>query len=845
MRVISPLDHALPAPATLIGMVLALLGLTVTSGWLLHVPMMVEIKSGLVPMVFNTGLCFFLAGCALYSLASTHRNALTLRTAVGIFLALLGVATFLEFLTDRGIGIDLVGLHTWYDYGNTRPGRMAPNTALGFVLAGLTILLNDRVDRQSRAIGVVLMTFSLLAIGLTGLVGYLIAPDLLFGWARSARMALHTACGMILCAIGLWLSWSKRDWYLSHSYFREADKIRFLGAAILTVVTVTVGLVGFVLLQNSLEKTLEDGLEVVTRNRGPWFRLISNETATRASSAVRLTGFEDASRTLLQNAPANKLDTPISQPAVAGEPTLNRLGSVLLAQGYTGVGVLDAQGVLRYTAGSFNLQPELQSAAVPGGAALVWDQRMLTRTHVALQDGARSLGQIVVDQPAQELQQTLFNSSRLGSTGEIVACILKDGAIACFPSTRHTAPFVVPLRGPNRAPLPVQFAIAGKQGIVHAVDYRGHNVVAAYGPLAPGLGFVAKQDATEIYGVISAALTIGAPIILVITALGVMLLYSQLQPLATSMRASELAALEKELEMHTIMDAAGDGILTTDQRGRIQSANPAACRIFGRDVTQLTGTSIVALMPPELRRQQIRSIAQFMHGGLSKLVGTPNIELVGRHGTAQNFPLELTVNEVPRPQPHGGQRLFVGVMRDITERKDAERRLSDLAQYDALTGLPNRALFMDRLSTALSRSVRSSAPFALMFLDLDGFKRINDTLGHQAGDELLIQFAHRLITLVRKTDTVARLAGDEFTVIVEVLTQPQQDAAAVAEKIVASMQQPFQVAGQQVMVTVSVGVVLHDAMTAAEQPDMAELLRRADAEMYGAKHAGKNTYRMA
>ena len=252
-----------------------LLGLMVTSGWLLHVPIMVEIKSGLVPMVFNTGLCFLLARSAILTMRLPQPGALLLRHVAGIVLILLCGASLIEFVFDRAIGIDLAGLHTWYDYGNTRPGRMVPNTALGFILAGAVIVLTDRVDRQSSAIAVVVLTFSMLAIGLTGLVGYLLAPDLLFGWARSARMALHTAGGMILCAIGLWLSWARRDWYLSRSYFRDDDKIRFLGAAILTVVTITVGLVGFVLLQNSLEKTLESALEVAVHNRGPWYRLVS------------------------------------------------------------------------------------------------------------------------------------------------------------------------------------------------------------------------------------------------------------------------------------------------------------------------------------------------------------------------------------------------------------------------------------------------------------------------------------------------------------------------------------------------------------------------------------------
>ena len=444
-----------------------------------------------------------------------------------------------------------------------------------------------------------------------------------------------------------------------------------------------------------------------------------------------------------------------------------------------------------------------------------------------------------------DFEKILFDSERLGTTGEIVACFLKYDVIACFPGNRHTAPFMFAQRSLQGASPPVELAIGGRSDVTRALDYRGNNVVAAYAPLVPGLGFVAEQDATEVYGVIRSALATGTPIILMIAVLGVVLLYSQLQLLATSIRASELAASEKELEIHTIMDAAGDGILTTDQRGWIQSVNAPACRIFAQSAGALIGTSIIDLMPADMRRSQMRSIAQCMRGGPLRQAGAPNIELIGRRTDGTVFPLELTVNQAPRQGPQSGLRLFVGVMRDISERKEAERRLSDLAQYDGLTGLPNRSLFMDRLETALLRSGRSSAAFALMFLDLDGFKQINDTLGHAAGDELLVHFAQRLCALVRKTDTVARVAGDEFTVVLEVLTQPEIDARAVAEKIIASMQHPFVVAGCEVLVTVSIGVVLHDSYFAASQPDAADLLRRADRAMYAAKHAGKNAFRMA
>jgi len=177
----------------------------------------------------------------------------------------------------------------------------------------------------------------------------------------------------------------------------------------------------------------------------------------------------------------------------------------------------------------------------------------------------------------------------------------------------------------------------------------------------------------------------------------------------------------------------------------------------------------------------------------------------------------------------------IGYGLDITDRKRAELRLAHLALHDALTGLPNRALFLDRLQHALDRAGRTSRQVAVLFVDLDRFKGVNDALGHEAGDSLLQQVAERLQSCVRSSDTLARLAGDEFTVLLEDVADVHE-AQAVAERIRAALQQPFLVAGQQLAVTASVGV----ALSGPETRQAEELLRRSDAAMYRAKSSGRN-----
>ncbi len=185
----------------------------------------------------------------------------------------------------------------------------------------------------------------------------------------------------------------------------------------------------------------------------------------------------------------------------------------------------------------------------------------------------------------------------------------------------------------------------------------------------------------------------------------------------------------------------------------------------------------------------------------------------------------------------GDGNLLTRSLRYAIERKQVEERLAYLAQYDHLTGLANRSLFKDRLSQALARADRSQQLVALMFLDLDNFKVINDTLGHDAGDVLLQAVAERLRQCVRKTDTVARLGGDEFTVILEGLTSTDSPVT-VAQKIINCLAPPFHVGGREVFITTSIGVTIYPLDT----DNAKDLLKFADRSMYQAKEQGCNNY---
>jgi diguanylate cyclase (GGDEF)-like protein len=195
------------------------------------------------------------------------------------------------------------------------------------------------------------------------------------------------------------------------------------------------------------------------------------------------------------------------------------------------------------------------------------------------------------------------------------------------------------------------------------------------------------------------------------------------------------------------------------------------------------------------------------------------------------------------PMLDKGEVVQLAVTRDITERKQAEDRIEELAFFDQLTGLPNRTLLMDRLKQAMTASSRNDSHGALLFIDLDHFKTLNDTLGHDMGDLLLKQVAQRLTLCVREGDTVARLGGDEFVVMLANLSASERDAAtgieAVAEKVLAALNQTYQLNNVAFHSTASIGVTLFRGRIAS----IDDLMKQADLAMYKAKETGRNTFR--
>lgn len=309
---------------------------------------------------------------------------------------------------------------------------------------------------------------------------------------------------------------------------------------------------------------------------------------------------------------------------------------------------------------------------------------------------------------------------------------------------------------------------------------------------------------------------------------------AELQRANRHLKGEVLERRRAEGEMRKLSSAvtqAAEPVMITDTRGVIEFVNPAFEEMTGYTAEEAVGQTPSILRSDQHDREFFSDLWRTIQAG-EVFEGV----LVNRRKDGSNYHEELII--APLKDDEGEITHFIATGKDISERIRAQQQLQQLAHHDNITGLPNRVLLMDRLDRTLTRARRNESGFAVMFLDLDGFKAINDTLGHHVGDEMLKIVGHRLQDAVRAEDTVARMGGDEFAMILEDVTDPQ-DAHSVANKVLEKLAQPIELENKPLYVTGSIGICVYPQ----DGDSVAELLRRADSAMYAAKRDGKNTSR--
>lgn len=301
------------------------------------------------------------------------------------------------------------------------------------------------------------------------------------------------------------------------------------------------------------------------------------------------------------------------------------------------------------------------------------------------------------------------------------------------------------------------------------------------------------------------------------------------------------------LRLQGIIESAMDAIISIDEKHRIVIFNSAAEAMFGHAREQVLGQPISMLMPTQHRAAYDREIDAFARSGRSNGSMTRPGQRNALHADGHQFPIEGAISQVTTD----GRKTYTVVIRDITARVEAQRalelshhaleqanaQLAGMAHHDALTGLPNRVLLADRMQQALAQMGRRDRALAVAFLDLDGFKSVNDRYGHAAGDQFLVTMARRFKAVLRDGDTLARVGGDEFVALLVDLDKAV-DVEPLLQRLLDAVQQPVELEGATVVASTSIGVVLSPSEPA--EPEL--LIRHADKAMYQAKQAGKNRW---
>jgi len=805
-----------------IGSVLLLMGGLFMFGWLLRTPEILRPFPGIL-MVFNTALCFALAGLALLAdgLADSRRRPI--QSALGAAMVFLGSAVLAQYVFAVDLGIDWPRLHSWIIDSNRYPGRMAEMTCVAFILSGAVLILQQRVTTLARVHLVRGFCFAVGAIGAMSITGQILGLHQMFDTYLLAQISMSAAFGFVALSAGLWAGWRRESWNMPLLFKSETGQILLASGTTMIATAVMCAVAGFLVLQSNAEKLL--GLQL-THELGTWSARFTQVIDRHMAEAGLLTAQPTVSDRLAAIA-----DTPR---AVGDRQSLQAFAEQALAAGFSAVTAVDPRGAIIVNAGSQVTTPEFSlSLRRPHSAKLLWTGQYLLSTETAITDRGRVLGKIILQQPLPDLLKLLGDSGKTKAGGTLEICALKDRVIACAPTRIRQQPlYMSRIRG-NRNPTPIVLALEGASGIIKVDDYRGSETIAAYAPLGTfGLGIVLQQNTAAFYAPIREQLMyLLLPIVALLLAGSLVVLRSLILPLAR-----KLAISEQRLQL--ALDGSHLALWDWDLATNKVYLSPQWQQLLGGKAqpTVTTFEELSHLVHPEdfpALRAHLREVLKGLR---------PQYDAEHRVRTRSGeWKWVHSMGKIVTRAANGRARRLTGTNADVDDRKQAQLQLEHQARHDMLTGLPNRVLLYDRLRQEMARGHRYHRLMAVLYLDIDRFKHINDTFGHAAGDALLKGFAQRLSDCVRTTDTVARLAGDEFFVLLDEL-HSRDEGRAIAQKIVESMRPAFALESSAVNVTTSVGIAFFDG---SENVSGDALITKADQALYRAKASGRDTYREA
>jgi len=531
----------------------------------------------------------------------------------------------------------------------------------------------------------------------------------------------------------------------------------------------------------------------------------------------------------------HQLNTETDNAAV-GNDLEQSLANDLKEANFTGISLFDSRGSQVIRAGRFS---ENYDAIIPiittnATSFLLWENGFLLRTHVNVTDrNGQHIGSIATERYLPHLTNMFLKTEIIGKTGQIVLCApwgRNHQEMLCFMTLLNnsaTVEFKHLPRVLNDAALPMDYALKNRSGIIFGMeDFREVPIAGAYSPINTfDLGLVIKLDEEELYKPVTNQLGPVALCILLLIILGIFLLYWLVRPLVQKLIKSK-QELTKRFTENACLYSIRKSLLSHFSLNEV-------CH---KTIAQLT----IAMKFPQFTAIKIELDGrQFVSANYSSDLRhglQVEIQIKGtRSGSLQVYYTENKPFLLPEEQ-----NLINLIADDLgrwLELIEAEQSIIHSATHDELTGLPNRRLLQDRITQVLAQCMRNHTQTAVLFIDLDNFKNINDSLGHVTGDLLLKEVAARLIACIRSEDTVARQGGDEFIVILCDINNAQK-ASLVAQKILDILVSPFHINDKEMHIGCSIGIALFptDGINADE------LLKNSDTAMYHAKESGRNNY---
>lgn len=641
-----------------------LAGTLVVVGWLTHTPVLLRWAEGFVAIVASSGLCLALGGLALASAAWTSDRASRWSLWPGMVLTAIAVAMLLEMLPGIELGVDLAGLHAWLQDSNPNPGRMAPNTALGFGLMGLGLLAEEWVEhrpwvgRFQRACGI-----AVAILGFSGLLTHFVHPELLFGWHRNmARMAPYAGLGTLLLGIGGYARWrggsSRPDDLETHR--RHIFQTAAIALAVAAVITGTAGLASQL---NSVTESAHEHLSRSLSDR----RLLLEQALAGATQKVELTRSNPAvTAHLMAIASEPSLDVP--------QLALRSIAERLLPNGFSYVAFEGRNGVVA-SAGQAMVRPSMDvSLQGVDQGSLAWQSTFVMRHRLPVLGPEGLIGHVVTEQPLQVLSLLSAEMSQWGRTYDMALCADDRDHIRCFPQRQSRDWFRAPKLVKGQ-PLPMSLALEGHVGVTQRLDFRQHQVIAAYAPVGTsGLGMVLKVDAAELYEPARGQMLMALPIIVLTVLAGLWALRWRLRPVVQELVVARQAARANEARFVAAMESSLDAFYILraerDERGEIVD--------FRFTYVTVRGAALVSLTPEQVEGQLLCELLPINRtsGFLDKYKKVVDSGIV----LAEEFPIQqdgVVATWISHQIVKLGDDSIAITSRDISARKRDEQALVD------------------------------------------------------------------------------------------------------------------------------------------------------------------------